>query len=84
MINTAVDLTGKEFKVGDKVAYGDTTSTNNAIICYGEVVEIQKPEHAKQSKVLVRTTKHGAYDRYYNGKIRTFIFPRNYHNLIIL
>lgn len=80
MINTAVDLTGKEFKVGDKVAYGDTTSTNNAVICFGEIKAIEK--HGIQTHIIVNKIKNGGWRTY--KQTRTFIFPRKYHNLLIL
>lgn len=84
MIYKAIDINGREIQVGDKVAFGDTTSSYNAVICYGEVVEIQKCASGCQTNVLVRVTKNGGWDYWSEGKIRTFIYPRNYYNLMII
>jgi len=84
MITEVKDITGKEIQVGDKVAFGDTTSSYNAVICYGEVVEIQKCASRYQTNVLVRITKNGGYDHWSEGQIKKFIYPRNYYNLMII
>lgn len=84
MVTEVKDITGREIKVGDKVAFGDTTSTHNAVICYGEVVEIQKYAKGYQTNVLVLVTKNGGWRHSSEGQIRTFKYPRNYYNLMII
>lgn len=84
MITEIKDITGRKIQVGDKVAFGDTTSTHNAVICYGEVVDVQKSMSGYQTKVLVKVIKNGGWRHYREGKIKTFIYPRNFHNLIII
>ena len=81
MITEVKDIQGKELNIGDHVAWGDTTSTHNAVICHGEIVEIQRK--GIQIYVKVRIIKEGGYWSHI-GQIRTFIYPRNYHNLIKL
>lgn len=84
MVTEVKDITGREIQMGDKVAFGDTTSTHNAVICYGEVIEIQKCAKGYQTNVLVRITKNGGWRHSSEGQIRTFIYPRNYYNLMII
>lgn len=84
MVTEVKDITGREIQVGDKVAFGDTTSTHNAVICYGEVVEIKKCASGYQTNILVRVTKNGGWDHWGKGQIRKFIYPRNYYNLMII
>ncbi len=79
MITKIEDIQGKPLNVGDHVAWGDTTSSYNAVICHGEIVSIIKKSF--QTHVNVKIIKEGGYWGSI-GKIRTFIYPRNYHNLI--
>ena len=81
MITDIVDIKGEQLNVGDLVAYGDTTSSYNSVICYGKIVNIQKKN--LQTHIIVKTIKNGGW-QYYNDKFVTFIYPRNYHNLIKL
>ena len=81
MITEVVDIQGKKLHVGDHVAWGDTTSSYNAIICHGEIVDMWKTPN--QTHIKVKVIKEGGWWAY-EGYIRTFIYPRNYHNLIKL
>lgn len=72
------DLLGNELKVGDKVAFGDTTSSYNACINTGVIKKINKK--TINTEVIVEIDKYGSW-RTYNEQ-HTFIFPRNYHNLV--
>lgn len=72
------DLLGNELKVGDKVAFGDTTSSNNACINTGVIEKISKKKII--TEVIVKIDKIGGWRTY--SKQHTFIFPRNYHNLV--
>ena len=81
MITEIEDITGKKLHVGDNVAWGDTTSSYCAIICYGKIVDIQKKPI--QTHIKVQVKKDGGYWTN-DGQIRTFIYPRNNHNLIKL
>lgn len=76
------DLMGNEIKVGDIVAYGDTTSTNNAVICKGEVIDIRRSKAGYQTKIIVKVIKNGGWRSYENT--RTFIYPRHYNNLLVI
>ena len=81
MIIDIKDIKGEDLHIGDKVAWGDTTSTHNAIICYGEIVNILKKSY--QTHVKVKVIKSGGWWPR-EGSIKTFIYPRNYYNLIKL
>lgn len=88
MITEIEDIQGKPLNVGDHVAWGDTTSSYNAVICHGKIVDIiKKPS---QTHIKVKVIKKDGYSLlkggYWSiiGQIRTFIYPRNYHNLIKL
>lgn len=72
------DLLGNELKVGDKVAFGDTTSAYNACVNTGIIKKISKKKII--TEVIVKIDKSGGWDTY--TKQHTFIFPRNYHNLL--
>lgn len=83
MITDIKDIKGEDLNVGNKVAWGYTTSSYNAVIGYGEIVDIVKKSY--QTHIKVKVIKNG---RWYwwprEGYIKTFIYPRNYHNLIKL
>ena len=81
MITKVKDINGEDLKVGDKVAWGNTTSSYNAVICYGEIVNILKKSY--QTRVEVKVIKRGGWWPR-EGSIKTFIYPRNYHNIIKL
>lgn len=81
MITEIEDIQGKPLNVGDHIAWGDTTSTSNAVICHGEIVSIVKKSY--QTHIKVKVIKEGGYWSS-TDQIRTFIYPRNYHNLIKL
>ena len=72
------DLLGNELKVGDKVVFGDTTSSYNACVNVGVIEKISKKKII--TEVVVKIDKNGGWDTY--TKQHTFIFPRNYHNLV--
>ena len=88
MITEIEDIQGKPLNVGDHVAWGETTSTSNAVICHGEIVSIIKKPF--QTHIKVKIIKEGGYALLKGGywsaidQIRTFIYPRNYHNIIKL
>ena len=82
MIEKPIDIYGHTLMIGDKIAWGETTSTRNACIYCGEIVEIQYKE--LQTHIKVRIT-HPGNDLYYKiNNIRTFIYPRNYFNIVKL
>lgn len=81
MITDIKDIKGEDLNVGDKVAWGDTTSSYNAIICYGEIVNIEVKK--SQTHIKVKIIKEGGYWSH-TDQTRIFIYPRNYHNLIKL
>ena len=70
------DLLGNELKVGDKVVFGSTTSSYNACVNTGVIKKINKK--TINTEVIVELEIGGRSNR----KQRTFIFPRNYHNLV--
>lgn len=72
------DLLGNELKEGDKVIFGDTTSSYNACVSVGIIKKIIKKN--VNTEVIVDITNVGGWDSY--TKQHTFIFPRNYHNLV--
>lgn len=72
------DLLGNELKVGDKVVFGDTTSSYNACVNTGIIEKINKKKII--TEVIVKIDKTGGWRTY--NKQHTFIFPRNYHNLL--
>ena len=79
MITEVKDIKGEDLNIGDKVAWGDTTSSYNAVIGYGEIVDMWKKP--TQTHVKVRVIKESGWWPH-EGYIKTFIYPRNYHNLI--
>lgn len=81
-ITEIVDINGKEIKVGDKVAWGDTTSSYNSYICTGEVIGIYPKKI--NTEVIVKTIAHGGWKRYITGKQKKFIYPRYYNNLLVI
>lgn len=78
MITEIVDIKGEALNIGDKVAWGDTTSSYNAVIGYGEIVDIKFKN--TQTHIIVKIIKD--CNPYYNGSLKKFIYPRNHHNLI--
>lgn len=80
MITKIEDIQGKPLCIGDHIAWGDTTSTSNAVICHGEIINIIKK--SSQTHIKVKVIKEGGY--WTINIIRTFIYPRNYHNIIKL
>ncbi len=80
-IHEVKDIKGEDLNVGDKVAWGDTTSSYNAVIGYGEIVNILKKSY--QTRVEVKVIKESGWWSH-EGHIKTFIYPRNYYNLIKL
>lgn len=73
MVTRVVDLLGREFSIGDKVAYGDTSSTHNAYLCAGEIVDIEDCGK-KLIKVHVKITHVGKDNLSYKiGTIKKFI-----------
>lgn len=81
MITEVKDIKGEDLNVGDKVAWGDTTGSYNAVIGYGEIVNILKKSY--QTHVKVKVIKESGWWPH-EGYIKTFIYPRNYHNIIKL
>lgn len=81
MITDIVDIKGEQLNIGDLIAFGDTTGSYNAVIGYGEIVDILKKP--VQTHVKVRVIKESGWCPQ-EGYIKTFIYPRNYHNLIKL
>ena len=80
MIEKPIDIFGNKLMVGDKVAWGESTSTRNSCIYCGEILSIDTKEI--QTHIKVKIT-HAGDDLYYKiGSIRTFIYPRNYFNLV--
>ena len=75
-ITEVKDLLGNELKVGDKVVFGSTTSSYNACVNTGVIKKINKK--AINTEVIVEIEIGG----WSNRKQHTFIFPRNYHNLV--
>lgn len=88
MINEIVDVNNKPIKVGNKIAWGEATSSYNCCIFTGEVLEIQKKPI--ETYIKVRILENGSFDElmcnYYkeNVKIKYFKYPRYYNNIIIL
>lgn len=79
MIEKAIDITGKKLNVGDKIAWGESTSTQNSCIYCGEIIKIEHKQ--KQTHIKVKIT-HPGDDLFYKiDSIRTFIYPRNYFNI---
>lgn len=74
------DLIGNILKVGDKVSWGEKSSTSTAYINYGEISLIEEKPY--QTIISVSILKCGHKWNGWNKGIRRFIFPRNYHNLI--
>ena len=82
MINEIVDLFGKSLQVGDKIVWGKATSSYNCCVYSGEIVGIEtKP---LQTYIKVRIDKCGDNHRWYLNRIRTFIYPRKYNNIMKL
>lgn len=81
MITEVKDIKDEYLNVGDKVAWGDTTGSYNAVIGYGEIVNIVKKSY--QTHVKVKVIKESGW-RPHEGYIKTFIYPRKYHNIIKL
>lgn len=81
MITEVKDIKDEYLNVGDKVAWGDTTGSYNAVIGYGEIVNIVKKSY--QTHVKVKVIKESGWWPH-EGYIKTFIYPRNYHNIIKL
>lgn len=77
MIKEIVDVLGNALRVGDYVAFGDTTSSNNAVVCVGKIEEINKKKIT--TEVIVSIEKHGGWGYRHT---RRFIYPRNYSNLV--
>ena len=80
MITEVKDIKGEDLNIGDTVAWGDTTSSHNAVIGYGEIVDILKKP--MQTHVKVCIWKESGWWHHGKGYVKTFIYPRNYHNLI--
>jgi len=78
-----IDLNGKEIQIGDKVVFGDTTSSYNAVVNYGEVLDVINKGKI-QTIAIVKVLKVGGCNKHSIGKHRYFIFPRNYSNLIVI
>ena len=74
------DLYGKTLNVGDKVVFGDTSSTHNAYLNEGEITEIKTSK--SRTSVFVKINKVGDKCTWYIGSIKEFRFPRNYSNLV--
>lgn len=81
MITEVKDIKDEYLNVGDKVAWGDTTGSYNAVIGYGEIVNIVKKSY--QTHVKVKVIKESGWCPH-EGYIKTFIYPRKYHNIIKL
>lgn len=82
MVIRIVDLLGNALNIGDKVAFGETSSTNNAYLCAGEIVDIEDCGK-KLVKVHVKITRVGRDSLSHKiGTIRSFNFPRFYSNLV--
>ena len=74
------DLLGETLKVGDKVSWGEKSSTSTAYLNYGQIVGIY--DTGRQTEVIVKILKSGHKWQNYDGNSRRFVFPRIYNNLI--
>lgn len=84
MITEVKDLYKKDIHVGDRVAWSEKASTSTSFLCAGEVISIKaKPI---TTEIYVRIQKWGDpfFERPEIGKIRCFIYPREYYNLIVI
>jgi len=74
------DLLGETLKVGDKVSWGEKSSTSTAYINFGKIVCIH--DMGKQTEVIIKVIKSGHKWSHWDGNSRRFVFPRIYNNLI--
>ena len=78
MITEIEDVQGKPLCIGDHIAWGETTSSYNAALCHGEIVDIIKKP--LQTHIKVKVIKEDEYSLLKGGywstidQIRTFIY----------
>lgn len=77
--NRIIDLLGNELSVGDKVAWGEKSSTSTAYLKAGEIIQIVD-KGIYYTDVLIKITNDGRKFSSYNYK--TIRYPRNYKNLV--
>lgn len=80
MITDIVDVKGEQLNVGDYIAFGETTSSYNSIICTGRIIDIQKKKY--QSHIKIQVIDDGSGYWYKKNSIKTMIYPRNYNNIV--